>query len=112
VHGRLARMRHGPDEEPKSAVFHAAFEAAHAYVLQPRPYSGKIVLFLGSRGLGRYTYWRQAAWSHVAGGGLEVRTGIDGCLDHVMMLGDPPHVRALAERLGPYLERAASPGSR
>jgi hypothetical protein len=60
------------------------------------------VLFLGSPALRRVTYWRQLDWA-AATGGLVVRTGIDGCTDTAMMLGDPAHVRALADLLRPYL---------
>ena len=73
------------------------------YVRGVRTYTGRIVLFLGSPALRRAIYWRQLDWAHVATGGLEVRTGTDGCTDTAMMLGDPAHVRALADLLRPYL---------
>jgi hypothetical protein len=87
-------------------VFGATMEAAYAYVLEARTYPGRIALFLGSRELQRRrAYLRQRAWAKVAGGGLEVHVGLDGCTEYVMMLRDAPHVRALADRLTPYLER-------
>jgi hypothetical protein len=84
-------------------MFRATFEAVHAYVRGVPTYQGRIVLFLGSPALRRAIYWRQLDWAHVATGGFEVRTGIDGCTDTGMMLGDPAHVRALADLLRPYL---------
>ena len=81
----------------------ATYQAVRSYVRGVRTYTGGIVLFLGSPALRRAIYWRQLDWAHVATGGLEVRTGIDGCTDTAMMLGDPAHVRALADLLRPYL---------
>jgi thioesterase domain-containing protein len=81
----------------------ATNNAVHAYVRGARTYTGGIVLFLGSRGLRRAVYWRQLDWAHVAAGGLEVRIGIDGCIDTAMMLCDPAHVHALGDLLRPYL---------
>lgn len=93
-------------EEQTDRVYRATLEAAYAYVLEPRPYPGRIVLFLGSQELKRRrAYLRQLAWAKVAAGGLEVSVGPDTCTDYPMMLLDPPHVRALADRLQPYLER-------
>jgi thioesterase domain-containing protein len=114
VRSRLSRFssRRSPDrgweEQPKDRVFRATFEAVHAYVGGVRPYTGRIVLFLGSPALRRAIYWRQLDWAHVAAGGLEVRTGIDGCIDHAMMLRDPAHVHALADLLRPYLSHLPS----
>ena len=81
----------------------ATIKAVHAYVRGARRYTGRIVLFLGSSALRRAVYWRQLDWAHVAAGGLEVRIGIDGCIDTAMMLRDPAHVRALGDLLRPYL---------
>ena len=96
----------GWQEEQKDRVFRATMEAAYAYVLEARTYPGRIALFLGSQELKRRrAYLRQLAWAKVAGGGLEVNVGPDGCTDYMMMLLDPPHVRALAHRLEAYIER-------
>ena len=106
VRSRLSRLsgRRSPDrgwhEQP---MVRATYQAVHAYVRGVRTYPGRIVLFLGSPALRRAIYWRQLDWAHVATGGFEVRTGIDGCTDTPMMLGDPAHVRALADLLRPYL---------
>ena len=91
--------------EENRRVFRATLEAAYAYVLEARAYPGRIVLFLGSQQLKRQrAYLRQSAWAKVAGGGLEVNVGLDGCTDYAMMLLDAPHVRALADRLALYLD--------
>ena len=103
----------GWQDEPKDRVFRATLEAAYAYVREARTYPGRIVLFLGSQELKRRrAYLRQLDWARVAAGGLEVKVGLDGCTDYTMMLSDPPHVRALAELLKPYIERPPrrSPG--
>jgi thioesterase domain-containing protein len=103
---RLSRLsgRRSPDggwfEQP---MVRATYQAVRAYVRGVRTYTGGIVLFLGSPALRRAIYWRQLDWTHFTTGGLEVRTGIDGCIDAAMMLGDPAHVRALADLLRPYL---------
>ena len=91
--------------EQHQRVFRATMEAAYAYALEARTYPGRIVLFLGSQELKRRrAYLRQRAWAKVAGGGLEVNVGLDGCTDYMMMLLDTPHVRALADRLAPNLD--------
>jgi thioesterase domain-containing protein len=103
---RLSRLsgRRSPDrgwfEQP---MVRATYQAVRAYVRGVRTYTGGIVLFLGSPALRRAIYWRQLDWAHFATGRLEVRTGIDGCTDAAMMLGDPAHVRALADLLRLYL---------
>jgi thioesterase domain-containing protein len=116
VQSRLARVLRGRDpvataepargwrEQQTDRVFRATLEAAYAYVLEDRTYPGRIVLFQGSQELKRRrAYLRQLDWARVAAGGLEVNVGLDGCSDYMMMLLDPPHVRALADLLKPYL---------
>jgi thioesterase domain-containing protein len=96
----------GRYEKPSERVFWATHEAAYAYVRKTRTYPGRIVLFLGSEELKRRRgYLRQLDWARVASGGLEVKVGRDDCTDYPMILLDPPHVRALADLLTPYLER-------
>lgn len=93
--------------EQRERVFWATTAAAHTYVLDAPIYPGRIVLFLGGPELKRRRgYLRQLDWAHVAGEGLEVNVGLDGCGDYPLMLEDPVHVRALADRLKPYLEPA------
>jgi thioesterase domain-containing protein len=106
VRRRLARLlgRHGPDRAwHAQPIVRATHQAVHAYVRGVQMYTGRIVLFLGSPALRRAIYWRQFDWAHVAAGGLEVRIGIDGCIDTGMMLSDPAHVRALGDLFRPYL---------
>lgn len=100
---RLSGRRSPNPEWRDQPIVRATYQAVHAYVRDVRTYTGRIVLFLGSRGLRRAVYWRQLDWAHVAAGGLEVRIGIDGCIDTSMMLCDPAHVRALGGLLRPYL---------
>jgi thioesterase domain-containing protein len=96
------------DDEPRGQVFRTTMQAAYAYVREARTYPGRIVLFLGSEELKRRrAYLRQLDWARVAAGGLEVNVGIDGCTDYRMMISDPPHVRALAELLKPYINLEA-----
>jgi thioesterase domain-containing protein len=93
------------DDEPKYLVFRTTMQAAYAYVREERTYPGRIALFLGSQKLKRRrAYLRQLDWARVTTGGLEVNVGIDGCTDYRMMISDPPHVRALAELLRPYID--------
>lgn len=111
---RILRRRDPPEtggpargwhEEQKDRVFRATLEAAYAYVREPCTYPGRIVLFLGSYELKRQrAYLRQLDWARVAAGGLQVNVGVDGCTDYKMMLSEPPHVRALADLLRPYIE--------
>ncbi len=111
---RLLRSSHPePSDEPARGwhkeqterVFWATHNAAYAYVLEPRTYPGRIVLFLGSQELKRRrAYLRQLAWAKVATGGLEVNVGPDGADDYKMILSDARHARALADLLQPYLE--------
>ena len=117
LRSRLARVLRGPDpagaaqpartwhEEQRDRMFRATLEAAYAYVLEARTYPGRIVLFLGSQELKRRrAYLRQLDWARVAADGLEVNVGPDSCTDYLMMLRDPPHARALADLLKPYIE--------
>jgi thioesterase domain-containing protein len=116
VRSRLARaidrsdLRVAPEqtryEKPSERVFWATNEAAYAYVRKTRTYPGRIVLFLGSEELKRRRgYLRQFDWARVASEGIEVNVGRDDCMDYLTILSDPPHVRALADLLTPYLER-------
>ncbi len=119
VRSRLAPLRrgHAPagtepargrQQELKDRMFRATLQAAYDYVLEARVYPGRIVLFLGSRELSRRNrYLRQFDWGRAAGRGLEVNVGLDSCTDYLMMLRDPAHVRALAERLTPYIDPGA-----
>jgi hypothetical protein len=92
--------------EHRERVFWTTTAAAHSYVRDVRRYPGRIVLFLGGPELKRRRgFLRQLDWAHVAGDGLEVNVGLDGCSDYPRILEDPVHVRALADRLKPYIER-------
>jgi thioesterase domain-containing protein len=119
VRTRLGRVIHRDDpadrdhparglpNELKDRVFWATVQAAYAYAREERTYPGRIVLFQGSQELQRRrAYLRQADWARVADG-VEINVGIDGCTDYRMMLSDPPHVRALAELLEPYIDLEA-----
>jgi thioesterase domain-containing protein len=105
-HDDLARTgdpARGRRNEQKDRVFRTTLQAAYSYVA--RPYPGRIVLFLGSQELKRRrAYLRQLDWARVAVAGLEVNVGIDGCTHYPMILTDPPHVRALAKLLKPYIK--------
>ena len=82
----------------RDRVAEASLRAAYRYVLQPRTYPGRIVLFLGSEESKRRAYGRQLDWARVAAGGLEVHVGPDGCDGSVRMFREP-HVRVFANLL-------------
>ena len=85
-------------------VVEANFKAFLAY--RPKPYAGKVTLFICSDSSSRSYGDRRLAWSLLAEGGLGVHV-VPG--DHLSMV-EEPQVRVLAQTFQRCLERLDSPG--
>jgi aspartate racemase len=82
------------------ALLHASGNASRRY--KPRPYPGRLILFLASETTEAPKYGARLAWRELAAGGAEAHT-VSGMHEHMLR---EPNVRILARYFKAHLEEA------